>query len=78
MAPRLTLDVLKSTAGDLGLAVCRYAPGDGQARYRFFRDAPTSQTYYGPCDPIYTALGMAEAVHFLRGYQWGLSGRRRK
>ena len=44
-----------------------YSPGDGVTRYRFFHNAPAKQTYFGPANGAYTALGMKEAVAFAAG-----------
>jgi len=52
------------------LAVGTWAPGDGKTRYRFFQraaDATSLYADYHEGDGIYTALGRAEAVTFLRG-----------
>ena len=50
-----------------GWTIETWSPGDGQTRYRFFENAPADQTYYGPRDGAYTALGMGEAQAFARG-----------
>lgn len=49
------------------ISVCTWAPGDGVTRYRFFRNAPKNQTYFGPDNGIYTALGIREAENFAAG-----------
>lgn len=43
-----------------------YSLGDGVTRYRFFTEPHNS--YFGPQNGIYTALGYAEANTFLTGY----------
>jgi hypothetical protein len=50
-----------------GWIVRTWSPGDGVTRYRFFHNAPKGQTYYGPADGAYTALGMKEADAFAAG-----------
>jgi len=50
-----------------GYAVRTWSPGDGVTRYRFFKDAPPNQSYFGPANGIYTALGYKEAVTFASG-----------
>ena len=50
-----------------GVTVETWSPGDGQTRYRFFRGAPSKQTYFGPDNGIYTALGFKEAEAFASG-----------
>lgn len=42
-------------------------PGDGVTRYRFFEDAPRNQSYSGPDNGIFTALGIKEAEAFAAG-----------
>lgn len=54
-----------------GITVETYSPGDGVTRYRFFRNAPSKQTYFGPNNGIYTALGYKDAAT----YALGLSSR---
>jgi len=49
-----------------GLVVRTYSPGDGVTRYRFF--PPGSESDYFSGSELYTALGLAEAVTFMRGY----------
>lgn len=44
-----------------------WSPGDGITRYRFFKGAPKSQTYSGPDNGAYTALGLKEAETFASG-----------
>lgn len=50
-----------------GYSVSTWSPGDGVTRYRFFKNAPRAQDYFGPHEPIYTALGLKEASAFARG-----------
>jgi hypothetical protein len=50
-----------------GYSIWTYSPGDGVTRYRFFKNAPPNQSYFGPDDGIYTALGYKEAEAFARG-----------
>jgi hypothetical protein len=58
-----------------GLTCETWAPGDGVKRYRFFRGAPAGQTYHGPDDGLYTALGRKDALTWLRGYDAGRAAR---
>jgi hypothetical protein len=51
-----------------GLTVGQWAPGDGQTRYRFFTDGDSC---YDHARGIYTALGVAEASAYVRGYMDG-------
>ena len=57
---------LDHDAERLGLFVRTWSPGDGITRYRFFTNAKNS--YHGPDNGIYTALGIKEAETFLAGY----------
>lgn len=50
-----------------GWSVKTYSPGDGVTRYRFFYNAPVGQSYFGPANGRYTALGFKEAMAFARG-----------
>jgi hypothetical protein len=50
-----------------GYSVHTWSPGDGVTRYRFFRNAPKNQTYFGPDNGIYTALGIREAETYAAG-----------
>ena len=67
---------------EAGLILREYSPGDGVTRYRFFarhcndRDEPghswecshdVHQSYFGPANGIYTALGIKDAETFLAG-----------
>jgi hypothetical protein len=58
------------------LAVGTWAPGDRQRRYRFFAQeaSGTSAADYHQGHELYTALGRAEAIVFLRGYLAGRTG----
>ena len=60
------LEMLQEEAKVAGLYVCTYSPGDGLTRYRFF-DKP-GNSYFGPANGIYTALGLKEAQTYLAGY----------
>ncbi|KKM00094.1 hypothetical protein LCGC14_1807920 [marine sediment metagenome] len=48
-----------------GLIVREWSPGDGVTRYRFFHDTEERQTYFGPKNGLFTALGIREAESFL-------------
>lgn len=50
-----------------GLYFSTWAPGDGATRYRFF-DRP-GNSYHGPDDGIFTALGTKEAHAFMSGWR---------
>lgn len=50
-----------------GYSVATWSPGDGATRYRFFKNAPKNQTYFGPDNGIFTALGYKEAAAFALG-----------
>jgi hypothetical protein len=50
-----------------GYSVKTWSPGDGVTRYRFFRNAPQGQTYFGPDNGIFTALGIKEAETYAAG-----------
>lgn len=50
-----------------GWTVRTWSPGDGVTRYRFFEDAPKNQTYFGPDNGRYTALGYKDAVIYALG-----------
>lgn len=63
----LTRTQLEYAARDVGLTVSTWSPGDGMTRYRFSDDG---QDYFA-CQPLYTALGIAEAVTWFRGYASG-------
>lgn len=73
----------RNTRKDLD-AVCKVAgiyyrtqsPGDGVTRYRFFDDPEQANSYHGPHDGLFTALALAEAVAFARGYLTGMVGKR--
>lgn len=57
---------LEAAARGVGLYVATWSPGDGVTRYRFFTRAGNS--YFGPDNGIYTALGLKEAWTFVRGF----------
>lgn len=59
------MEELETEAAELGLTVHSYSPGDGVTRYRFFRNAPANQTYFGPANGVWTALGLGEARKYL-------------
>lgn len=61
-----------------GYTVETWAPGDGAKRYRFFHNAPADQTYHGPRDGIFTALGMKEAEAYAKGLRQISSAQPRK
>lgn len=50
-----------------GYTFATWSPGDGQTRYRFFHNAPANQTYSGPRNGIFTALGFKEALAYAAG-----------
>lgn len=54
-----------------GYSLHTYSPGDGTTRYRFFQNAPEDQSYFGPANGIYTALGYKEAEAFASGLSHG-------
>ena len=58
---------LSTNAARVKLYVRTYSPGDGLTRYRFFKKKGNS--YFGPDNGIYTALGIKEAETFLDGYR---------
>lgn len=64
-AKKTRLQELKEEALEKGLYVATWAPGDGVTRYRFFENS--GNTYFGPENGIYTALGLKEAYTFLAG-----------
>lgn len=48
-----------------GFYVATWSPGDGKTRYRFFSEPGNS--YCGPSNGAFTALGWREAVAYARG-----------
>jgi hypothetical protein len=58
---------------DAGIYFRTWSPGDGATRYRFFRDPEGRNSYFGPDDGIYTALGIAAALVFARTYAAGVA-----
>ena len=66
MAKQTRIEQLSSMAARMGLYVASYSPGDGVTRYKFFKKKGNS--YFGPGNGIYTALGIKEAKTFLSGY----------
>ena len=63
----LTPTQLATAARSVGLHVTTWSPSDGATRYRFSHD----DTDYFACEPLFTALGLGEAVTYWRGYQEG-------
>ena len=57
---------LDDDARAVGLYVATYSPGGGQTRYRFFNTP--GNTYFGPDNGIFTALGFHDADIWLTGY----------
>lgn len=60
-----------------GYSVYTHSPGDGVTRYRFFRNAPPYQDYFGPDNGIHTALGFKQAEIFAAGLMNEPAGRTR-
>lgn len=82
MSRNLRREALTGWALENGLVVRIHAPGDGATRYRFFRHSdvvregrPGFQLYDGPAEGIFTALGIAEAETWLRGFSAGRDSR---
>ena len=69
MAERYTEKDVREAAAAAGLLVKTNSPGDGVTRYRFFvaLGAAPNQSYWGPANGIYTALGAKEAMAFVWG-----------
>ncbi len=63
------LQELQDYAKTAHLHVATWSPGDGTTRYRFFTKA--GNTYFGPDNGIYTALGLKDAWNYLYGYAAG-------
>ena len=63
----LTPTQLATAARSVGLHVTTWSPGDGATRYRFSHD----DTDYFACYPLFTALGLGEAVTYFYGYMAG-------
>jgi len=64
------LQELEEACAEANCFVKTYSPGDGVTRYRFFdlgHTNPKGQSYFGPDNGIYTALGMKEAWTFVYG-----------
>lgn len=55
-------------AEDAGLKVGTWSPGDNVTRYRFEYATVPGAGDYDATDGIYTALGLAEARTFVKGY----------
>lgn len=70
MADRTTRKELFLHANDAGFVIATWAPGDGVTRYRFF-DARYGPTDYHAGHHFFTALGVAEAMTFVRGVKVG-------
>jgi len=68
--PLTRLQHLEQAASEVGLHIGTYSPGDGVTRYRFFvtEAGQPLNSYFGPRNGIYTALGLKEAWAFLAGY----------
>ena len=69
---------LSDTLANAGVSVRTYSPGDGKTRYRFFLNAPEGQTYFGPDNGMYTALGRKEAETFAAGYYFAIRNTQEK
>lgn len=54
-----------------GLKVGEWAPGDGATRYRFEIATVPGAGDYSATNGIYTALGLAEARTFVKGWNRG-------
>ena len=67
MANRTSPAYIRDLAAKLGLHINAYGPGDGVKRYRAF-DKPTD---YFAGSGLYTSLGPAEMLTWLRGYAAG-------
>ncbi len=63
----MTRNEMEERAEAMGVHVRTWSPGDGVTRYRFFTDP--NNDYFGPDSGLYTALGLKEAITFIRG--WG-------
>lgn len=64
------LESLQESAREAGYYVGTWSPGDGVTRYRFFRLAdikPDEQSYFGPANGVFTALGLKQARTWLSG-----------
>lgn len=59
-----------------GWKVFTWSPGDGVTRYRFFENPPVNQTYFGPDNGRYTALGLKRAHRFVEHVHAGTWPRR--
>lgn len=70
------LEELQDYAKGVGLHVATWSPGDGTTRYRFF-DKP-GNTYFGPDNGVYTALGIKDAWNYLYGGSYYKPGKRRR
>lgn len=57
---------------EAGIYYRTWSPGDGCTRYRFFRGVEQHNSYFGPEDGIYTALGIRSALDFARTYGSGI------
>jgi len=68
---------IEQVAGDVGLRMATYSPGDGVTRYRFFYAGPGPVAYFD-ADGVYTALGAKEAMIFLEGVAEGVEVQLRK
>lgn len=62
-------DMIRKAETIAHLYVCTWSPGDDITRYRFF---DTWVDDYHAGNPLHTALGLAQANTYLRGYIDGL------
>jgi hypothetical protein len=74
MKKEMTRTRLEEIGLDWGLYMDHYSPGDGVTRYRFFREPAD----YFDGNGLHTALGLAEAEAYVRGYIAGVIGERDK
>ena len=56
---------LKEYCRDHGFFMATWSPGDGVTRYRFFTNP--GNTYFGPENGDFTALGYKEATAYIAG-----------
>lgn len=67
----ITQETLHTWAHELDLCLASWSPGDGRTRYRFFKATSGKHIDYFADEPLFTALGIAEAHTFLRGVAAG-------
>lgn len=66
------LELLRDLAADCKLYVARWAPGDGQTRYRFgTADNPYFASSPGGPEFLHTAVGFNAAETWIRAYRAG-------